>query len=51
MSDLDDNKEDSEYAKGYKAGLYNDGVWGGESEEWLEGFRDGTEQRIEEENE
>jgi len=37
---------ESEYAKGYAAGIDNAGTWGGESDEWMEGFVDGTERRI-----
>jgi hypothetical protein len=39
-------EEPSDYSLGYGAGLGNMGVWGGESEEWLRGFADGTEDRI-----
>ena len=41
--------EQAEYRAGYRAGMDNAGVWGGESEEWLRGFSDGTNDRIQEE--
>lgn len=38
-----------DYSAGYDAGTSNQGVWGGESQQWLEGFNDATEDRIERE--
>ena len=37
----------NEYQRGFNAGYDDSGVLGGESSEWLRGFTDGTEFRIE----
>jgi hypothetical protein len=42
--DADDERDD--YCRGYCDGVDNKGCWGGESAEWIRGFNDGTENRI-----
>ena len=38
--------EIDDYADGYEADLDNAGVWVGETDEWLRGFNEDTEDRI-----